>query len=243
MGLLSRISKAFTGNRIATMAEEDSAKLSPAAQAVLNKESRLLKRATELKKQKNLVEAIDCLKEAYDLAEKHQIGKPTDSLTRLANYLQMAGRLNEAWWEYHKVAGHGYCRWYATEQTRSYLQGDAFTRLGKMLLKEGYPEQALAYALGGYLAFQVHTHLKLNYAKVQGYDGIIKELSAIDPFDELQELLARHMKGASQRDIDSVRKAVTLHLKRIPSTQPKELIGEVYEILGCGDPAFVESPL
>ncbi|MFH0947486.1 MAG: hypothetical protein V1833_00600 [Elusimicrobiota bacterium] len=73
-------------------------------ESIKDEASELLKEATAMKKSRNIEEAIKILKDAY-LKMENKIGDniSVDILARLPQYLQEAGKNDEAWGEFNKL--------------------------------------------------------------------------------------------------------------------------------------------
>jgi len=217
------------------MANENAFNPSPQARAILEKHSSLLKQATALKNAKRYDEAVGCLRAAYELANRHQIGKTAASLTRLPNYLALAGRVKEAWLEYNKVADMTYCYWYRSDQqTVAVIQADAYSRLAQMLRKNGYKAQASVFALVGYIVGRSAAKLNHDWCRKEG----IKDIGRWNTHEGLEDALQDNTSHLPTEQQQLLRRMIVEELKGIPRIAPKVLITKLYQALDCTDPAF-----
>jgi hypothetical protein len=208
--------------------------LSPFEKQICQEESSLLKQATQFKKENQWTLAIECLRKAYALAETHQFGKTVTSLSRLPSYIEASGDLRGAWIEYHNVANLKYCSWYKSKPHLVYgVKADAYTRLAGMLFSKGHREQALAYAMAGYVASRA---ADWDYRKFQKDHRL--------PMDRwnltggLQDEIDYFMPGSSQSDKNTIKEIVVRAMIDLTNANPDAVKNEMYQILGCADPDF-----
>lgn len=216
------------------MEGEDSFNPSRKAKKIFDSERQLLKQATTYKKEKNYDKAIECIRQAYELANKHQIGKPLNSLTRLPNCLLLAKRKAEAWDEYHNVANLKYCYWYKSNPHSVYgIKSDAYLRLSLMLKKDGYFAQALAYGLGSYVAQR-----GFDYLHHQDMKQMNQKPGRWKADEGLAEEIDNLMIDSSKKDKDHVSSLIKEHLKSLPNVEPEKIIELIYEMTGTENPNY-----
>ena len=219
-----------------TLDRENALNPSSKAKRIINDESSLLKQASKFKKSKNWDKAIESLRNAYSIAETHHIGKTISSLSRLPNYLYLSGDLKGAWEEYHKVADLHYCSWYRSKAHSVYAaKADAYTRLANMLFKENYKDQALAYAMSGYVASRGADWIQREFEKDNGI-----KVDRWNLTEGLKDEIQGYMEGSKASDKALVKNMVKKHLSGIPNVKPDIIQKEIYAYLGCGDPNFSE---
>jgi hypothetical protein len=208
--------------------------LSPSEKQIFQEESSLLKQATQFKKENQWAQAIECLRKAYALAETHQLGKTIQSLSRLPNYIEASGDLRGAWVEYHNVANLKYCSWYKSKPHSVYAaKADAYTRLAYMLSREGLGEQALAYAMAGYVASRA---ADWDYRKFQKNHRL--PMDRWNLTEGLKDEIDLFMPGSSQSDKNTIKEIVVRAMIDLTKADPDAVKDEMYQILGCADPDF-----
>jgi tetratricopeptide (TPR) repeat protein len=121
---------------------------------------RLLKEATQKKRDGNLYGAIEVLKAAYKELDKHTSFFPIAVYLRLPLYLQEAGKSDEAWGEFNRLV-----LWvsskprYSPEVTPMELSS-IWDKMRLVLQREGKNDYAVQFAVWSYLAWAVGLYMQ-----------------------------------------------------------------------------------
>lgn len=120
----------------------------------------LLKLATQKKKEGDLDEAISMLKEAYKMIGKSRINYGIQPFLRLPNYLQLAGKNDEAWSEFNKLLVKGYPNQINDLGLMHMEQSKIYDSMRLFLQKEGKFEKAVIFHAMYYLTMAKGLYLQ-----------------------------------------------------------------------------------
>jgi hypothetical protein len=105
--------------------------------------SEILKIATELKRDGNLIGAVEALKLAYTKIGESSTTYGIDTFLRLPSYLQMAGRNDEAWEYLNRLLTSGYPNQLSNMALNIRDKSLVYSSMSRFLHKEGKHRQAV----------------------------------------------------------------------------------------------------
>lgn len=107
----------------------------------------LLKRATQQKRDGDLDEAVDTLREAYELTKQESVVRGVDTYLRLPMYLQKAGRPDEAWREFNRLLHDGYPNQLEDPSVRPMDNSRVYDKMRLFLQREAQEKKAVQYGI------------------------------------------------------------------------------------------------
>ena len=183
---------------------------------------RLLKEASQKKKNGNLGGAIEVLKVAYKELDKHSWSFPIAVYLRLPLYLQESGKKDEAWEEFNKLV-----LWvnskprYSPEVTPMELSA-IWDKMRLFLQREGKKEYAITFGVWSYLSWAKGLHQQKRTSELETYtnnENITKSMSPLLKKAGKESFLERITKLVS----DSLKQLPDLDFKNIASLIKTEL--------------------
>lgn len=115
----------------------------------------LLKEATSKKKQGDINGAIDTLRSAYKAIGKGSTNYPVSAFLRLPQYLQQAGRNDEAWKEFNLLLIDGYPNQIGTHEIIPMDHCSIYDKMRLFLQREKKPRQAIKFGVLSYFSWAV----------------------------------------------------------------------------------------
>jgi hypothetical protein len=118
----------------------------------------LLKKATALKEDGNLNDAISALRNAYLTIQICDIDYGIGVFLRLPMYLQEAKRNNEAWHEFNNLLTNGYPNMQKNDAAWKFMESQVYDKMRLFLQRENNAVGAVKFGILSYISLQ-HGHL------------------------------------------------------------------------------------
>ena len=173
---------------------------------------KLLKDATQKKKDGDLPGAIDCLKSAYKIMCENPEWFSAESACRLPMYLNENKQSQEAWDTFRDIV----------KRSDRYSFSVVYNKMRLFLQRAGNPLEAVKYGVFSYLADMANGYLNNEKAKEYG-GGPVQTLSAM-PTEEIEKLLKKAQKPELSAEIKNI---ADKYFKQIPEVNFVELSNEL----------------
>lgn len=152
--------------------------------------SKLLKKATSAKKSGNLDEAISLLRKAYKAISKNDLDYGVKTFLRLPLLLQEAGRLEEAWDEFHRLLTTGYPNQSKDPQLVPMNHSEIYDKLRLFLQREERNDEAIKYGIFSHLSWASGLYLQKRRDE-------FKDFIAAETIDDIVMKLLKKAKKAN----------------------------------------------
>ena len=183
---------------------------------------RLLKEASQKKRDGDIDGAIEVLKAAYEELDEHSWSFPIEVYLRLPLYLQESGKKDEAWKEFNRLV-----LWvnskprYSHEGTPMELSA-IWDKMRLFLQREGQNDYAVQFAVWSYLSWAVGLYMQKRE----------DELAAYKAETNIQKALNTSLHKAGKEFLtDRLVKIILNSLENVPAVNYKEIAKTVQEEL------------
>ena len=179
----------------------------------------LLKRATALKKQSRMHDAVEGLRAAYKEIAAGQTEYSVATFLRLPAYLAEAGRDDEAWGAFNRLLAEGYPHQSKDAGGRAMDEATIYDKMRLFLQRRGKPEHAVKYGVFALVQNQLSLRLQR-----RSREGALK--------DEVDERITKLMRKADREgDSAAVTNIVWPVLQNVRSADLFQLGHEVDRLL------------
>jgi len=182
--------------------------------------SELLKKATSLKKSKDINGAIDCLIEAYKEIEKSSVIYDVKTFLRLPLYLQEAKKNDEAWSEFNKLILKGYPNQMKSKELKPMDNSIIYDKMRLFLQREKQPEKAIKIGVFSHLHWAQGLHYQERNDELNDFlnkdsiklmiTGLLKKAKITDKQEMIEKIISDNLEnfptieyGKLGREIDS----------------------------------------
>ena len=169
--------------------------------------SKLLKKATSAKKSGNLEGAISLLRKAYKAISKNDLDYGVKTFLRLPLLLQEAGKVEEAWDEFHRLLTKGYPNQSKDPQLVPMNHSEIYDKLRLFLQREERNDEAIKYGIFSHLSWASGLYLQKRRDE-------FKDFIAAETIDDIVMKLLKKAKKANLSE--KVSNLVKHEIKNIP---------------------------
>ena len=184
---------------------------------------RLLKEASQKKRDGDLDGAISLLKAAYKELDKHSWFFPIQVYLRLPLYLQESGKKDEAWGEFNRLI-----LWvnskprYSREVTPMDLSA-IWDKMRLFLQREGKNEDAITFGVWSYLSWAKGLHEQKRLSELETYSAIENIRKSINPLLK---------KAGKESFLERITEVVSESLRHLPDFDFKNVASQIKAELG-----------
>lgn len=176
--------------------------------------SKLLKEATSAKKSGNLDEAVSLLRKAYKAISKNDLDYGVKTFLRLPLLLQEAGKVEEAWDEFHRLLTKGYPNQSKNSQLVPMNHSEIYDKIRLFLQREERNDEAIKYGIFSHLSWASGLYLQKRRDE-------FKDFIAAETIDDIVMKLLKKAKKANLSE--KVSNLVKHEIKNIPKIDLKVL--------------------
>jgi len=175
---------------------------------------RLLKEASQKKRNGDFDGAIALLEAAYKELDRHSWSSPIEVYLRLPLYLQESGKKDEAWGEFNRLV-----LWvnskprYSPEVTPMELSA-IWGKMRLFLQREGKHEDAITFGVWSYLSWARGLHEQKRLSELEVYTTIENIGKGINPLLK---------KAGKELFVERITKVVSESLKQLPGLDFKNI--------------------
>lgn len=187
---------------------------------------RLLKEASQKKRDGDLDGAIALLRAAYKELDRHPWFFPIEVYLRLPLYLQESGKKDEAWEEFNRLV-----LWvnskprYSPEGTPMELSA-IWDKMRLFLQREGKNEYAITFGVWSYLSWARGLHEHKRLSELETYTTIEGITKSINPLLK---------KAGKELFVERITKVVFESLKQLPDLDFKNIASQIKVELSTTD--------
>lgn len=188
----------------------------------------LLKKATSLKKENKIDEAIEALREAYKAIEKTKLDYSEDVYLRLPMYLQAAKRNDEAWAEFNKLIVSLPQRYSGSVLYMAY--SSVYDKMRLFLQREGKHKEAVIQGVLSYLFVALGRYYQAR--DLPGQKEEIEGANSIRDREFIEQRMLPLLKKAGKEDkIRSVVDVLVEEFHDFPKVDRKNVCSRIADVV------------
>ncbi len=179
---------------------------------------RLLKEATNKKKNGDLDGAIKILRSLYDKLSSNGMMFSIETYLRLPLYLQEAGRKDEAWGEFNQLTLWVNSKPRYSPEVTPMEQSIIWDKMRLFLQREGKNEYAITFGVWSYLSWAIGLYKQKRLSELEAYTATENILKKMTPL----------LKKASRELLsDSIMAIVSESLAQLPDIDFKSIANKI----------------